>query len=486
MARLYDLARMTTATTGTGTVTLGSAVSSFLTFAQAGVADGETVTYAIKEGANREIGRGVYTSSGTTLTRATILRSTNSNAAITLAGAAEVFIAAAAEDIAPQTAAEQSTVRTTLFAAPYDAMRRVNFIINGAQEVSQQFAATTRVITTADNNNNTYVPDMWGVQTNLSGTWNAKQSTDAPTGFTKSFEMNAAGTQSLASGDFDMFATYLEGTRVATLAFGTSSAPTITIGFWIKASRTGTATVGVGNAAPALSGGSSATYRANVTVNAVDTWEFKTVTLAGDTAHTWDKTNLVGMTVWVCIGAGSTQQSSTVGSWDASTPQPCASNSQTHFLSATNDYVRITGVFLVPTADTIVAARSVLFRGNLADELDDCMRYYETSYNVGLAVGATSTLGASNTGHAMSSATFAASAQQATVYFKKRKRASPTVVIYSPATGTASKYRDVVAAVDVNIGQVDTGENGYTTNASPNAASATMRLQWHWAASARL
>lgn len=99
MAKVFNLARMTTTTTGTGTMTLGSAVAGFLSFAGAGVADGETVTYAIQEGSNSEIGRGVYTSSGTTLTRATILKSTNSNNAITLAGAAQVIITPAAEDL---------------------------------------------------------------------------------------------------------------------------------------------------------------------------------------------------------------------------------------------------------------------------------------------------------------------------------------------------------------------------------------------------
>jgi hypothetical protein len=94
----YNLARMTTATAGTGTITLGSAVAGFLSFALAGVADGETVTYAIKDGSNSEIGRGVYTVSGTTLTRGP-LKSTNSDAAISLSGTAEVFITPAAEDL---------------------------------------------------------------------------------------------------------------------------------------------------------------------------------------------------------------------------------------------------------------------------------------------------------------------------------------------------------------------------------------------------
>lgn len=89
---------MSTATTGTGTITLGSAVAGYLSFASAGVQNGDVITYAIKDGNNSEIGTGTYTSSGTTLTR-NVLKSTNSNSAISLSGSAEVFITAAAEDI---------------------------------------------------------------------------------------------------------------------------------------------------------------------------------------------------------------------------------------------------------------------------------------------------------------------------------------------------------------------------------------------------
>lgn len=97
MAKLYNIARMTTATTGTGTITLGSAVSGYLTFALAGVSDGETIAYGIKDGTNSEVGIGTYTSSGTTLTRS-VTKSTNSDSAINLSGTAEVYITARKED----------------------------------------------------------------------------------------------------------------------------------------------------------------------------------------------------------------------------------------------------------------------------------------------------------------------------------------------------------------------------------------------------
>jgi hypothetical protein len=105
MAYLYNLARMTTATTGTGTITLGSAVTGFLTFALAGVQTGEVVSYAIKDSNNSEQGTGTYTSAGTTLTRS-VITSTNSNNAISLSGSGvEVFLTPNHKDIMPGYAA---------------------------------------------------------------------------------------------------------------------------------------------------------------------------------------------------------------------------------------------------------------------------------------------------------------------------------------------------------------------------------------------
>ena len=95
---LGNRAKMSTSTTGTGTITLGSALSGYQTFAQAGITNGQTVRYTIEDGTNFEIGSGVFTSSGTTLTRS-VTESSNSDNAITLSGSAEVFITASAADI---------------------------------------------------------------------------------------------------------------------------------------------------------------------------------------------------------------------------------------------------------------------------------------------------------------------------------------------------------------------------------------------------
>ena len=89
---------MSTSTTGTGTITLGSAATGYQTFANAGITNGQTVRYAIEDGTNFEIGSGTYTSSGTTLTRS-VTESSNSDSAISLSGTAVVFVTATVADI---------------------------------------------------------------------------------------------------------------------------------------------------------------------------------------------------------------------------------------------------------------------------------------------------------------------------------------------------------------------------------------------------
>ena len=89
---------MTTSTTGTGTITLGSASDGFQSFADAGVANGDIIRYVIEDGNNFEIGSGTYTSSGTTLSRTVVESSESDNSAITLSGSAVVFSTIAAQD----------------------------------------------------------------------------------------------------------------------------------------------------------------------------------------------------------------------------------------------------------------------------------------------------------------------------------------------------------------------------------------------------
>lgn len=101
MVKLVNRAKMTTSTTSTGTITLGSAATGYQSFAAAGVVDGDIVRYVIEDGNNWEIGTGTYTASGTTLTR-NVSESSNSDAAINLSGSAIVFVSATLGDLQNQ------------------------------------------------------------------------------------------------------------------------------------------------------------------------------------------------------------------------------------------------------------------------------------------------------------------------------------------------------------------------------------------------
>ena len=146
MVKFADRVKVSTTSTGTGTITLGSADVGYQTFAQGGISNGDEVRYVIEHsnGTDWEIGTGVYTHSGTTLTR--VLSSASTGSLLNLSGTSTVFISPSAADLTLTGAAHNFTSFTatagqTTFSLSY-AAGNVLIFANGVKLDSSSFTAT--------------------------------------------------------------------------------------------------------------------------------------------------------------------------------------------------------------------------------------------------------------------------------------------------------------------------------------------------------
>ena len=146
MVKFADRVKVSTTSTGTGTIVLGAADTGYQTFAQGGISNGDEVRYVIETagGSGFEIGTGVYTHSGTTLTR--VLSSSTTGSLLNLSGTSKVFISPSAADLTLAGASHNFTSFTatagqTTFSLSY-AAGNVLIFANGVKLDSSSFTAT--------------------------------------------------------------------------------------------------------------------------------------------------------------------------------------------------------------------------------------------------------------------------------------------------------------------------------------------------------
>ena len=238
---------------------------------------------------------------------------------------------------------------------------RRNLIINGAMNVAQRGTSETGVTTFGY-----YACDRYIFELTNTGTWTLSQSTDAPAGFANSFKLDCTTADaSLAAGDIVIFSQRFEGQDLQHLQKGTSSAKSLTASFWVKSSKTGTYILEIDD------NDNARNINKSYTVNAANTWEYKTITFEGDTTGTLDNDNGFSFRVIFWLAAGSDWSSGTLAtSWESTTNANRAVGNVNLADSTSNEFY-LTGVQLeVGTVATEFEHRS------FGEELALCQRYY--------------------------------------------------------------------------------------------------------------
>jgi hypothetical protein len=235
-----------------------------------------------------------------------------------------------------------------------------NLIINGACVIDQRNAGAS--VTPASS---AYTLDRWQAVMNVASKFSVQQSSTTATGFSKSLLATSTSAYSIGASEYCLLQQGIEGFNIANLGWGTANAQTVTLSFQVRSSLTGTFGGVLANS------NFSRCYPFTYTISSANTFESKTVTIAGDTSGTWDSTNGAGILVNFSLGSGSTV-SGTAGAW-AGTLYTSATGA-TSVVGTSGATFYITGIQLeVGEQATSFEHRS------FGDELRRCQRYYEVT-----------------------------------------------------------------------------------------------------------
>ena len=243
------------------------------------------------------------------------------------------------------------------------ALSNRNLFYNGAMTVSQR--GTSGTVTTAGGYPSL---DRWSCNDGGIAGFTVSQSTDAPAGFANSAKWVCTSTGSATNDAFHE--QKLEGQDIQHLEYGTSSAKSITISFWVKSNKTGEYSLWIEN-------NDAARYftTPGYTINAANTWEFKTITVPGDTGGSgFSNDNGISLKVRWHLVLRTSFQGTPPGTWSTSASLR-GQGSHVNFADSTSNEWYITGVQLE------VGEKATPFEHrSFGDELAKCQRYFQTSF----------------------------------------------------------------------------------------------------------
>jgi hypothetical protein len=240
-----------------------------------------------------------------------------------------------------------------------------NKIINGAMVIDQRNAGAS--VTPASGS---YTLDRWIVEASQASKFSVQQNAAAvtpPTGFTNYLGVTSLSSYTVLAGDYFLVEQRIEGFNTADLDFGKATAKTVTLSFWVRSSLTGTFGGVLQNSA------GNRSYPFTYTISVANTWELKSVTVAGDTSGTWLTTNGNGLTLYFGLGVGSTYNG-TAGAWAGSLY--LGATGATSVVGTNGATWYVTGVQLE------IGSTATPFERRLYNqELANCQRYYFKTTN---------------------------------------------------------------------------------------------------------
>jgi hypothetical protein len=335
-----------------------------------------------------------------------------------------------------------------------------NRIINGAMVIDQRNAGAS--VTPA---NGTYTLDRWATVQTVASKFSVQQnagSVTPPAGYINYLGATSLSAYSILSSDIYSILQPIEGYNIADLGWGTANAKTVTLSFWVRSSLTGTF-------GGALNSGTTRSYPFTYTISAANTWEQKSITVAGDTTGTWNTANNVGLQAWFSLGSGSTY-SGTAGSWSA--------NNYTSATGATSVVGTSGATFYITGVQLEVGSSATGFEyRQYGTEFALCQRYYETSYPYGSTIPSfvAGFVGTTTSGNDPIS--------MAGVRFVVTKRATPTCVTYNAVSGASGSAYRTSDAANVALSQLYVGTTGIGYAQVPSNNNTYL---WHYTASAEL
>jgi hypothetical protein len=210
-----------------------------------------------------------------------------------------------------------------------------------------------------------YRVDRWETTAPAASKYSVQQSSTAPAGFINSILITSLSAYTVGTSEGFLIQQQIEGTNIADLGWGSASAQTVTLSFWVRSSLTGTFGGALRNS------DNSRSYPFSYTISSADTWEQKSITIAGDTSGTWLTTTGTGIKTAFSFGAGSTV-SGTAGTWASANYS--SATSATSIVGTNGATFYITGVQL-----EVGSVATPFERRQYGQELALCQRYYYLS-----------------------------------------------------------------------------------------------------------